>query len=71
MNINKEYRDLVKKINYLSNRTDRLFALYKSGARGVKLELLTTLRMRNVAAKKANQIRENAKKNKKFTYWGF
>lgn len=71
MNINKEYQDLVKKVNYLSNKTDRLFALYKNGARGVKLELLTTLQMRNVAAKKANQIRENAKKNKKFTYWGF
>ena len=71
MNINKEYRDLVKKVNYLSNKTNHLFALYKSGARGVKLELLTTLRMRNVASKKVNQIRISAGKDKIFGYWGF
>lgn len=70
MIINKEYRDLVKKVKYLSNKTNRLFILIKSGAR-VRAQFLTTLRMRNVAAKRANQIRIDAGKNKIFTYWGF
>lgn len=70
MTINKEYRELVKKVKHLSNKTERLFVLDKSGAR-VRVQLLTTLKMRNVAAEKANQIRIDAGKNKIFTYWGF
>ena len=70
MIINKEYRDLVKKVKRLSNETERLFILDKNGIR-LRGRLLTTLRMRNVAAKKANQMRIDAGKNKIFTYWGF
>ena len=70
MIINKEYRDLVKKVKRFSNKIERLFVLDKSGVR-VRVQLLTALNVRNVAAEKANQIRVDAGKNKIFTYWGF